>query len=101
MAERILNVLGSENMTVNCTEDFQFPRGPGGGGSKGIISGKFLLDFYSSVAGQILKRFIPTQTEVPAAISTITATDLVLKAVKAMTQIGEVTNNTHRIRTHT
>ena len=86
-----------ENMNINTyrTEDFTFP-GMGGPnddypGGKQPISGKFLLDMDTSAAGQVLKRFIPTQTEIPAATSSLTATDLVLNAMNSLTQIGTTT----------
>ena len=91
-----LSITG-ENMNINTyrTEDFTFP-GMGGPdddypGGKPPISGKFLLDMDTSAAGQVLKRFIPTQTEIPAATASLTATDLVLNALNSLTQIGNAT----------
>ncbi|KAK8857776.1 hypothetical protein M9Y10_016187 [Tritrichomonas musculus] len=89
--------LSGENMKLNTyrTEDFTFP-GMGGPnddypGGKPPISGQFILDMDTSAAGQVLKRFIPTDTEIPAATSSLTATDLVLNALNSLTQIGTTT----------
>ncbi|KAK8895859.1 hypothetical protein M9Y10_013745 [Tritrichomonas musculus] len=85
--------VSSDNMTLNTyrTEDFHFPGFPGGGYPGKDISGQFLLNMDTSTAGQILKRFIPTQTTIPAATSTLTATNLVMEALDSLTQIGNAT----------
>ena len=88
--------VSSDNMTLNTyrTEDFHFPGFPGGGGPGGggkDISGQFLLNLDTSAAGQVLRRFIPTQTTIPAATSTLTATSLVMNALNALTDIGDAT----------
>ncbi|KAK8895928.1 hypothetical protein M9Y10_013814 [Tritrichomonas musculus] len=92
--------LNDEKININTyrTEDFTFPGMGGGGyggddypGGKKPISGKFLLDMDINAAEHVFKRFIPTQTEIPAATSTLTATELVLNALNSLTQIGDAT----------
>ncbi|KAK8872187.1 hypothetical protein M9Y10_007951 [Tritrichomonas musculus] len=92
--------LNDEKININTyrTEDFTFPGMGGGGyggddypGGKKPISGKFLLDMDTNASEHVLKRFIPTQTEIPAATSTLTATELVLNALNSLTQIGDAT----------
>ena len=84
--------ISSDNMKLNTyrTEDFHFPGGGGGYPGKDI-SGQFLLDMDTSAAGQVLRRFIPTETTTAAATSTLTATNLILNALNSLTQIGDAT----------
>ncbi|KAK8892642.1 hypothetical protein M9Y10_029881 [Tritrichomonas musculus] len=85
-----------DDMTVQTyrTEEFHFPGFGGGGGGdypdKGL-SGKFMLDMDASAGNQILRRFIPTETTIPATTSNLSATSLVFQAIDALTQIGDAT----------
>lgn len=92
----------SETMTLNTyrTEDYHFPGFPGGSGGGGSgggkyhgkdISGQFLLNFNASAVDQVFCRFIPTETTVPAATSSLSATTLVLNVLNSLTQIGNAT----------
>ncbi|WP_289705230.1 hypothetical protein, partial [Bacteroides acidifaciens] len=78
----------SESMALNTThtEDFHFPDFPGGGSGGGgggkfpgiDIVGQFLLKYAANAFGQQFSRYLPSQTDTPAATSSLTATALVL-----------------------
>ena len=110
--------LSSERMELNTyrTEDFHFGGGggddfPGGGGGfpggsgggfpgdgKDIISGQFLLNMDATADGQVLRRFLPTTTTITTepvlgAMTSLTASSLIMNAANALTQIGDATTS--------
>ena len=106
VAESVLNILAGtvklasefsnltatpETITLNTytTEPYRFPWQPGGE----PIEGNFLVDASASSGRFISQRFLPSTTTVALTSAELTADQLIMNAVDAVTQIGDASTN--------